>query len=66
MICPNCELRWAPFPEGDFAFTNGKFIPLHGYAELQRRAVWNFDKPELCPGCKEDLERTFVFSHPEP
>lgn len=64
MICPNCNQRWAPFDERDFKFTERGFQSLHDQAEHWRLITWNADNQGLCPGCKEELDRTWCFKGP--
>jgi len=51
MICPKCERRWAPFPNGDFKNVSGELLPTSEAAEDRRRSEFGRDEKEICEEC---------------
>ena len=57
MICSNCKMRWADFPDSDFVIADELgIVPKTLDATLKREKEFDSDKLELCPGCKDELD----------
>ena len=55
MKCPNCEMRWADFPEADFVINEYGIHPQNDEAENKRRVKFDSDTIAYC-GCIENDE----------
>lgn len=55
MICPVCEVRFAPFPEEDFDYVEGRgLVPKTPEATIRREKIFNSDEHQICsPECDE-------------
>lgn len=56
MICPNCEMRWAPFPEKDFKVTGEGIIPRNDEAREKIREAFHSNEKVLCGCCNKEKE----------
>lgn len=62
MICIGCGMRYAPYPERDFAFPKNKsplgieIKPKKEDAEERRRKVFESNDKAVCYGCRCDKE----------
>jgi len=52
MICSNCKMRWADFPEDDFKITKIGIVAKTEKANNKRLAVFNSNEIKYC-GCIE-------------
>jgi len=52
MICPKCGTRYAPYPEGDYAFEFGIITPIKKDSEKRRKVEFDKDDEELCLTCE--------------
>jgi hypothetical protein len=69
MICSNCKLRWADFPETDFMIMGELgIVPKTLDAALKREREFDSDEIRLCPVCKDELDKLptpmeYLFRH---
>ena len=55
MICSNCGMRWADFPENDFSIDAKGITPKTPEAETRRKEKFDSNKIDCCPDCLDEL-----------
>ena len=55
MICPNCQTRWADFPNDDFNISEQGIFPKSPESTTRRMKEFESSKDAVCPDCLDEL-----------